>query len=768
MKAGRAYETSGVYRNRKHPGPGGGGVKAERQDGEVSGMPRLERSALEKLYRRWCGPLFGALALVITLLVLFGGGEIGLSNNGDFARVMRAASLSYGARVPSHTYAGVFVIDLSHNSAPENLKSILFGTAGLRDYPSVHVAAVRLSVVLNLVLNKLMGWEMNTYHIGVLGVMYTVLYAAGIGFLLSQFRLRRVWQDALVKAAALIVLCDVGYVAYFNSFYGEGPEHIALVWCAAMLVRVLTRTPTAWDGIWCAVCAVAYGWAKFFNIPLAILALLVTEGIILVRSGKRRVLAFGGGALVFLMLIWAVVPGWMDIETNYNAVFYGVVRDVDRETAEGYLEDLGLPPELADFRNTNYYLSGLHESLRERGLWDEARSVSKTDLLRFYLTHPGRLWEQANLTALHAGMVRPYYLANYGEGYPLMTYSARMSLWGSLRDWLAFDTLWGAFAVTAAAVAMAVAAWRKQVRPLWLALLLLALLGGLSYAYLLPVMLNGEGDFAKHMFAYVEITDLLLIAVTALALDRTGRGRHGGLLCSAIGLALAAALAVPSLWSAAAGALRDNRSHTHLEPGAFVTLGSYEGKPLIWLVADETGTGFTLLCMNEDISLPFDEGGANDWASSSLREWLNGPFLTGFTAEELALLSTVEHPVILPDHLRDTAECGSLDFACSHIAVLADRLWEQTWQITAEDTVSLPGIDLAARLSREGRDISGRPWWLETPYCPSTTMARYVGKDGHIYFGDTTAARTVRPTVELRRLEPTAGSGSLSDPFALN
>ena len=728
----------------------------------------MDRGRLEGLYRKWCGPLFGVLALGITLWVLFAGDGIGLSNNGDFVRVMNACSLSYGERVPAHTYADTFTVDLSRGSALKNILAILFGQAGLRDYPSVHVIMVRLSVVLNLVLNKLMGWEMSTFHIQVLGVMHALLYAAGLGFLLSQFRLRRVWQDVLVKAAALVVLCDIGYVAYFNSLYGEGLEHIALIWCAAMLVRVLNRTPTVRDGLWCALCAVAYGWAKFFNIPLAILALAVMEGIVLIRSGKRRALAFGGGAAVFLLAVWAAVPSWMDIETNYNAVFYGVVRNVDRETAEGYLADLGLSAELADYQDTNHYLAGIVESLEARGLRDEAESVSKVDLLWFYLTHPGRLWEQANLTALHTGMVRPYYLANYGEGYPLMTYSSRMSLWGSLRDRLAFDTLWGAFAVTAAAIAMAVIVWRKRVKPVWLALPLLALLGGLCYAYLLPVMLNGEGDFAKHMFPYVEVTDLLLLAILAFSLDRAGRGGQEGLLCPAIGLALAAALTVPSLWSAAAGALQDSRSHAALEPGAYVALGSYEGRSLTWLVAEEGPDGFTLLCADEAITLPFDEDGANDWASSSLRRWLNGEFLSGFAPEERELLVTGGNPVILPDYLRSTAERGDLDFACSHIAVLADRLWERTYQITVTDTVALPGIDLAARLAREGRGLAGRPWWLETPYCPSAALARYVGADGHIYFGDTTAARTVRPTVVIRAAEPLSGSGSRGDPFVLS
>lgn len=260
-------------------------------------------SRLEAGYRKHCGLLFGVLALVLVFYVLFAGQDVGLSNNGDFVRTMNACSLSFGDQVPSHIYVDTFRISLPHDSAWKNVVSILFGTDGVRNYPSLHVPVVRVSVVLNLVINKLTGLPMDTYHLQVLGVMYTLLYAAGIGLLLSQFKLRRLWLDLTVKFAALLVLCDIGYVAYFNSLYGEPLEHIALIYCAAMLVRILTHQPTVWDGVWCALAAAAYGWAKFFNIPIAILLVLVMEGILLVRLGKRQVLAFGGVALTLLLAV---------------------------------------------------------------------------------------------------------------------------------------------------------------------------------------------------------------------------------------------------------------------------------------------------------------------------------------------------------------------------------------------------------------------------------------------------------------------------------
>lgn len=730
-------------------------------------------TALAERYRRWNGLLFGALALTVVLCVLFAGEDVGLSNNGDFGRVMQACSLSYGDRVPSYTYVDAYTIDLSHGSWPANLKAILLGTEGLKSYPSIHVPLVRLSVALNLVVNKVMGWEMGVYHIGVLGAVYAVLYAAAIGLLCAQVRLRRLWGDLLVKLAGLAVLCDIGYVAYFNSFYGEALEHVMLVFCAAMLLRAMGRErPTAWDGAWCAIAAVGYGWAKFFNIPLAILLAVVMEGVVFLRSGKRRALALGGAAVAVLLAVWAVVPGWMDIETNYNAVFFGVVRDVDEETTRRYLTDLGLPEELADYRDTNYYMDGLLPELEARGLREPAESVSKAGLIRFYLTHPGRLWEQIQVTALHCGMVRPYYLANYGAGRPLMSYSSRMSLWSGLRDWMALDTVWGNLAAAAAFIGLVIAARRKRTRPLPLALTLLALSGGLAYAAFLPVMLNGEGDFAKHMFAYIEVVDLMLLACLALALDGEGREarRMGGIpawVRPALGAALGLVLILPPALGQASALWRANAAHSELETGAYVSLGSYEGKALTWLITDVEDDAIELLCVDGEIQLPFDVDGDNDWRTSSVRMWLNGEFLEGFRPDELAQLQTRVRPMLLPNRFRDQAESGEVFFSCSHIAELAARDYPRAYQTTVEDTVTLPDIDLIARLAAEGYDVSG-DYWLKAPYCPTSNLVRRAGTDGHIYFAPAETARAVRPEVTVARTQPRSGRGSLRDPFVLD
>ena len=232
--------------------------------------------------------LLGAAALLLALCILFAGGEIGLSDNGDFSRVMRASSIARTVDDSRFVYISEYRIVLQDRSAAENVFGILFGSEGVNVYPSIQLLFTRVSVVLNLIVNKLSGAPMTTYRLGVLGVLYAVCYAAALELLFRQIHLRRRWMDWGVKLLLLLVLCDGDYLVYFNSFYGEALQIIAFVLVAAAAVRILSRRDcSVWDAVWAALACILYGWSKFANIPPAILLCLALEAILWRRSRSR-------------------------------------------------------------------------------------------------------------------------------------------------------------------------------------------------------------------------------------------------------------------------------------------------------------------------------------------------------------------------------------------------------------------------------------------------------------------------------------------------
>ena len=712
------------------------------------------------------GSLWLALAaFLIIVLTLFAGGEIGLSDNGDFYRVMTASSLEAWEGNRAFTYIDTCRIVLTENSAAGNAVKILFGAEGLAEYPSIQILLVRISVVLSLLVNKVLGREIEVYHLGLLGLLYAALYAWAIGYFFSRFSLGSWRRDLPGKALMLLVLCDVGYTAYFNSLYGEGLQHIALIFFAGSLVQILLHPPRLRDGVCGALSALVYGWAKFFNIPAACFMLLLFAALAILRGGRRWAAAFCGGAMAVLLAVFLVVPSWMNETNTYNTVFFGVVRDVEEEQAGDYVEDLGLPREMAVLRDTNYFTNGVWAALEQGGWRDVVNSVSKVDLVLFYLTHPGRTWEQAEITVQNCGMIRPYYLSNYGPDNPMMVLSHRMGLWSALRERLPFNTMWGNLLVLAAAgvVCGFFLRKRREKRGVWIALGLLTA-GLLGYTFLIPIVSNGEADLAKHMFAFIELMDLLVLLVLA-GLFSLRRG------CRLPAVA-AGVLVILLLLPAAADGIRslagNTRTYDEPEVGAWISLGQWEGEDLLWQVVAEENGVLTLMSASSVASLPFDEGGDGTWTDSSLRAWLNGPFLEAFSQEERNALTTQETMVVCSASCRQEAEAGDRELYCSHIPSLASRDLDRAYRIRCTDLVTLPDVGQITALDAEGRDWTlTESHWLTTPYYSNSALVRCAGSNGTVPFADASSPLLVRPCLQISCEDGWEGSGSKGDPFTL-
>ena len=388
----------------------------------------------------------------------------------------------------------------------------------------------------------------------------------------------------------------------------------------------------------------------------------------------------------------------------------------------------------------------------------------------------------------HSGWVRPFYLSNLDDSHPRLSFAGRFGGWSWLRGQLPVNT----WAFTLLAVgAGCLCLWRLlapggKKRKTAAALVLLALLGSLGYQFVIPLVTNGEGDLAKHMFAFVQLMDLLLLLLAACfgrllcqlpqRLARPSRPLSKKAWVRRLAAPVAAAVLLAGLglsWGlpVAARELRAHASHTQLEEDAYVQLGTYQGEPLVWQVAAESDGVYTLLAADAVADLPFETSGStygdNLWETSSLRQWLNGDFLRqAFTPEEQALLAAEDHRVLLSIDDIGKANSGRNDFFAFHIPAYSDRGAADAWAHTLTDTVSLPDITLLAELSRENR-LTGPACWMETPYYNNGCMVRVLWTDGSFLMRDAKDTYGVRPVIYLEAAQPISGSGSIGDPFTL-
>ena len=172
-------------------------------------------------------------AAIIIIYVLFSGPPVGLSDNGDFERVLYSNGLDYSvpAEQRRFIYQNNFHIAYRGDTEQEKILNALFHVEDFQNYPSIQNVFIKLSIGANILLNNITGADNRIYRIEVLGLIYTFLYGLALFALFSSIRIKRQWLDVALKLFIIIMLCDVGYVLYFNSLYGEALQVFSLFNC---------------------------------------------------------------------------------------------------------------------------------------------------------------------------------------------------------------------------------------------------------------------------------------------------------------------------------------------------------------------------------------------------------------------------------------------------------------------------------------------------------------------------------------------------------
>lgn len=151
-----------------------------------------------------------------------------------------------------------------------------------------------------------------------------------------------------------------------------------------------------------------------------------------------------------------------------------------------------------------------------------------------------------------------------------------------------------------------------------------------------------------------------------------------------------------------------------LKTAARGTVFPYAGEK--WVVLEHDPAGRTL-CLRLDLipNKPFDENNCNNFATSSSKEWMNGPYLDN-------LIDAVKGPnAFLQTELDLTADDGLKDYGTCNVTIFS----------------------LTVDQYRRNRDVIPNAdgwWWLSTAYSTASNgyehSARRVNSDGALNWND--------------------------------
>ncbi len=473
---------------------------------------------------------FAALAggLLTLLVVCY---PIGVANNGDFDRVIGPAGLSYlteGAeryfhyvdehyRINFSAAATVLASETQQSSTRLPDKISVFDNV----YITTHVVWVWLTVAINALFS-------NTYNIRILSAFYGIVFIfalfLGIGGITKRYGRAAGW---ILSAAAVFMFCDISYLAYFNSFYGEAASYVFLMLAAGALLSLLAADkPRLWQLVAYWAGAVMLVGAKQQNAMLAVLFLGIAVRLFFLYKDKiwRRVTVIFSAVMVVVSVFTMVFVSHEIYRINiHQAVFFGILRLSDDPAKD--LDALQLSRELTVLAGHTYYENDVvyppDSEYLQREFFDK---ISYSKIMTYYLTHPARLWQAMEKTAKSAYEIMPGYLGSYvrAAGFPPGMTAEAFAPYDRLRQFVfarnpfpLVVTILAYLLAAVYAVVVYVRAKNKKTRALLEFLAAIAVMGALQFA--MPYIADGDGDLNKHLFLFNVAADILIFSGIAAA-----------------------------------------------------------------------------------------------------------------------------------------------------------------------------------------------------------------------------------------------------------
>ena len=695
---------------------------------------RKHNNTISVFFRERFFPLIGALIVfIVSFSVLYLGENVGLSDNGDFRRVLLTNNIEY--KDPDNHYY-LFKQDYTMKLEKEDsfFYSLIDVTKSNKEediYSSPHFLVIKISKVLNLFSNALSGRNLTEYNIAYLALLYIFMLSVAAGVIFTFFADATLKIRLAVFVMFIIIFCDAGYLLYFNSFYGEPLQYTALMMLISFGMLIYKR-PSVPKAIGFFISLYFFAGSKLANIPYSLIAAALAIVMVIMRKDFRFKAGVIVSALISIICIaslYTSIPDWMNGDTTYQSVFLGITKNSENPAAD--LAELGVDEKYAPLAGTHAYMDedeypiDIKTDEFKKDFYDK---VSKTDIVTFYLRHPIRLISELKHAIENSAYIRPPVVGN-SKTIP-MHLTDKFSAWSKIRTSLRFlyspVVIFTVFIlITLYMIFMNIFYIHNHkietAQRRYMIFSLDVLIIGLWVNLLLPIICNGEADIAKHMFLFTNCIDILFF-VCVLGI---------------ISMPLKKFVATVTFM-----AVFTSLFYVRL-PQKKVFFGQLNGKELRWEISKKLDDGSLLLVTEECVGyMPFDSY-SNRWEASELRKWLNDEFLSEFSEEEKKQILPTKNAIILPYSSRHDAVGGNHSHYWNFTRSLVDDMSSSAYHYYLEDYVFIPTLDML-----EDIKITDA-FWILCPYTANDNMMRFMNSDRFTLHTDIKNEKGVKAVIRI-------------------
>lgn len=353
--------------------------------------------------KRWLHWMVAAIFVAIATALVVIPPSVGLSNNGDFERLMGPLGLDYDTPIADRHY-GPVIFHFPKAAGPplHHLNPLTRAALTLPFWPAVGLSRLMVGTTFDL------RWA---------GLVQIAILGLAIGLWMRATRERKRWERLILAGALLLIFGDIGYLAFVNSFYSE-PVSLSYFLLAlgcllnAGLVAGRNGKSTRWIFgyfLFSLLFACTKAQYALASLPMAALGVFAWQ-----RVAKNHRLAAPIAVACAIVALSACSLASYEPEAllinKYNTVFGGVLMRSPNVAAD--LQEFDLPPSMADLARTCPW------SINTRFFDPQFRRVyfPKINPLRvtlFYARHPDRFYVELAAVCREMSGVRLYYLRNF-------------------------------------------------------------------------------------------------------------------------------------------------------------------------------------------------------------------------------------------------------------------------------------------------------------------------------------------------------------------
>ncbi|NFE95696.1 hypothetical protein [Clostridium botulinum] len=458
------------------------------------------------------------LVLIIGSLTLFIHPIIGMADNGDFYRVINKSGAYHLNKNSNEIFLGYFIKDYGIYKYNNDYANLLISTQSI---------FVKLAIFFDRIFTK-----DYVLDIRFMSVMFLIIEAMGVYFFIKALinKLDSSKYKLIITLVTILIFCDTGYLAYYNSFYGESVNICCFLMSIGLLIYMIEFDKFTWYNL------IAFGISSFLFFgakqqlaPVGILIafIFIIIGIYMTNKRFTKMLAYVL-AVIFIVssiVFYKSITGDFKYINIYHSMNRGILLNED--DPDSILEDFNISTQYSLLQETDFFEEiKLLDPYEEELIDDYYEKFSLGRILDYYITHPKAFIKVLKISFKNGYSIRPKVIGNYeqSEHKEFGAKSYFFATWSTFKEKFIPKNM--LFTVSTIVIYLYLSTSRflkaiknnnKKIQFKEITYFYVFLVG--ISQIIISVIGAGDADLSKHVFMYNMAFDLIFIYILSLIFE---------------------------------------------------------------------------------------------------------------------------------------------------------------------------------------------------------------------------------------------------------